>query len=97
MKTLHINEGRVTLAVASALPEFFGVSVQLPPKLADAILEEQKRKFELSDYLSRLREAGRAGTDPAAISLPSFLEVHDANKSTTQPPKKRGRPPRVPK
>jgi len=96
MKTIYINEARVTLSTASQQADFYGISVTLPDELADAVLAEQERKFALSRYLSELREAGRSRTDPAEVKPPSFLEVpEDAEEPTTQPKAKRGRKPRV--
>jgi hypothetical protein len=96
MKTIFINTAKADLYVASTAAEFYGIPVTLGDKLGTAILEEQKRKFELSRYLELLREAGRANTDPLVIEPPSFLiEVIDNVESTTQPKAKRGRKPRV--
>lgn len=100
MKKIHINEARVTLAVASQMPEFFGLELELPEELANAILKEQSRKHELSAYLEKLRECVRAGSDWRMIQAPRFLDYTEvppnAEESKTQPKPKRGRPPRVP-
>lgn len=102
MKRLFINEARVTLAVASEQSEFYGASVELPEELADALLEEQRRKYALSEYLLALREAVRTRTDPTAVTPPKFLvekkEVpSDAEESETQPKPKGRRKTRVQK
>jgi hypothetical protein len=96
-KQVFINDARVTLSTASESSEFYSISVSLPDELAEAILEEQKRKFELSEYLAKLREAGRARTDPMAIKPPAFLEVDNNGESESEekPKPKRGRPRRV--
>jgi hypothetical protein len=98
MKPIYVNIARVDLHVAQKAGEFFTVTAELPDALVDAIYEEQKRKFQLSDYLANVREAVRARTDVNAVELPDFLqEVLDNAEPEEIAKPRRGRPPRVPK
>lgn len=93
---VFIDEARVTLTTASKDSQFYAYAVSLPDELAEAILEHQRQKFELSDYLEKLREAARARVELSTVKVPSFLEVNNAKSESEEKPKpKRGRPRRV--